>query len=71
MDDGPGWGDIVENAVLARLSQEHGIVEAPPSFIDRLRPGGIIKIMPVHSCLTAHAMKRYLTLTGRTITMMS
>jgi D-serine deaminase-like pyridoxal phosphate-dependent protein len=71
MDDGPGWGDIVENAVLARLSQEHGIVEAPPSFIDRLRPGEIIKIMPVHSCLTAHAMKRYLTLTGRTITMMS
>ena len=67
-DHGPGWGDIVENAVLARLSQEHGIVEAPPAFITRFKPGDIIKIMPVHSCITASVMREYRTLEGKRIT---
>ncbi|MCU0457015.1 MAG: alanine racemase [Bacteroidales bacterium] len=70
-DNGPGWGATVQHAVLSKLSQEHGIVGAPSEFIDRFKPGDIIKIMPVHSCLTAHAMGGYLTLTGRTITMMA
>lgn len=69
-DNGPGWGAIVQNAVLSRLSQEHGIIEAPAEFINRYKPGDIIKIMPVHSCLTAHAMGSYLTLRGGTITIM-
>lgn len=66
-NDGPGWGPIVQNAVLSSLSQEHGIIEAPSEFIDRFRPGDIIKIMPVHSCLTANLMREYLTLEGRII----
>jgi len=70
-DYGPGWGDIVEDAILSKLSQEHGIVEAPAEYIKRFKPGDIIKIMPVHSCLTAHAMREYQTLQGRTVTMMS
>lgn len=66
-DNGPGWGDIVDNAVLLKLSQEHGIVQAPPAFISRFKPGDIIKIMPVHSCLTADVMREYQTLEGRII----
>lgn len=66
-DNGPGWGDIVQHAVLTRLSQEHGIIEAPSEFINRFKPGDIIKIMPVHSCLTANLMREYLTLEGRKI----
>lgn len=56
-DNGSGWGAIVQNAVLARLSQEHGIIEAPAEFIKRIKPGDIIKIMPVHSCLSANLMR--------------
>lgn len=45
-----------EEAFIYSLSQEHGIISAPPKFIQRLKPGQTIGIIPVHSCLTAYQL---------------
>jgi D-serine deaminase-like pyridoxal phosphate-dependent protein len=65
--DGMRWGVPVENSFLVSLSQEHGILEAPDKVIKMLRPGMIIGIIPVHSCLTANLLRRYHLISGETI----
>jgi len=62
-----GWGEVLEGAYLKKLSQEHGIIYAPPDIIKLYKAGGIIKVLPVHSCTTANIMKEYLTTDGRKI----
>jgi D-serine deaminase-like pyridoxal phosphate-dependent protein len=64
-DKGNGWGNPVEGMVLAKLSQEHGIVQVPPGQAGKYRVGNILKILPVHSCLTSQLAKFYLTTGGR------
>ena len=65
-----GWGALRPEIRLVGLSQEHGIVAAPADVIARLRPGDTLLFLPVHSCLTADAMGRYVSLTGESIEMM-
>ena len=62
-----GWGGIIEGTYLKKMSQEHGIIHTTDEMIDRYRPGDIIKIIPVHSCLTANLTKDYETLEGKRI----
>lgn len=62
-----GWGEVLEGAYLKKLSQEHGIIYAPPDIIKLYKAGDIIKVLPVHSCTTANIMKEYLTTDGRKI----
>lgn len=70
-DDGAlGWGDIVPGVELRRLSQEHGILSAPREWIDRVAVGDVVKVLPVHSCMTADVMKQYITTEGERIDMM-
>jgi D-serine deaminase-like pyridoxal phosphate-dependent protein len=66
-----GWGALCPDIRLVGLSQEHGIVAAPADVIARVRPGDTLLFLPVHSCLTADAMGRYLSLTGESIQMMA
>jgi D-serine deaminase-like pyridoxal phosphate-dependent protein len=66
-NDGEGWGKVLQGAYLKKMSQEHGIVSATDEIMSMYSPGDIIKILPVHSCLTADNMKEYLTLSGRRI----
>ncbi len=39
------------------LSQEHGIIRFPETIPDSIKPGCLIGVVPVHSCLTAHLLK--------------
>lgn len=55
---------------LSRLTQEHGIVKVNPSVFSKIAIGDIIEIIPVHACLTAHSMGRYLTNKSEFIEMM-
>jgi D-serine deaminase-like pyridoxal phosphate-dependent protein len=48
-----GWGMAVPGAYVASLSQEHGMIKMPRKYIDHYKPGDLIGILPVHSCLTA------------------
>ncbi|MEI8132155.1 MAG: alanine racemase, partial [Leptolinea sp.] len=66
-----GWGEILPDCSIIRLSQEHGILSVPGSMLDQFQIGGLVMVIPVHSCLTAHLMRRYVTLEGREIRMMA
>ena len=59
-----GWSVPVAGIELVSLSQEHGIVRATAAQFKKYKPGDIMYILPVHSCLTADVMKGYLTLEG-------
>lgn len=59
-----------EKNYLHGLSQEHGILKITPRDLNYFKPGDLIEIIPVHSCLTANLMKEYLTTEGETIKMM-
>jgi D-serine deaminase-like pyridoxal phosphate-dependent protein len=67
------WGSVVEGMYLRSLSQEHGIVVVPPEEdFDSYKVGDILKVLPVHSCMTADVMrnKGYLTCDGEWISRM-
>jgi D-serine deaminase-like pyridoxal phosphate-dependent protein len=59
-----------EKNYLHGLSQEHGILKITPQDLHYFKPGNLIEIIPVHSCLTANLMKEYLTTEGEIIKMM-
>ncbi len=52
-----GWSEPIPFAYVSSLSQEHGIVRMPVSDISNFKPGNVIGILPVHSCLTANLLK--------------
>ena len=65
---GGKWGEAVprERALLHSISQEHGIlrVRDRPTF-EAIEVGGLLGILPVHSCLTADAMRSYTVVGGK------
>lgn len=81
IDGKPLYGRIIikegENEILLdernylyALSQEHGILRITPKDLHYFKPGILIEILPVHSCLTANLMKEYMTTDGEIIKMM-
>ncbi len=62
-----GWREPIANVYLGKLSQEHGTVIAPPSFIQRLAVGDILTILPAHSCMTANLYTSYQLTSGERI----
>ncbi len=60
-----GWGERVPGARVVRVSQEHGIVACPADLLERIRPGDVVGVVPVHSCHTANAMGVVFDLEGR------
>lgn len=65
-----GWGPPMPGAYVKSLSQEHGVLSIPGNMISHFKPGQVVGILPIHSCLTAAAMREYQTLDGEIITMM-
>ncbi len=55
---------------VSSLSQEHGIISLTQAGCN-LKPGDLVAILPVHSCLTAHLMRRYYTTDGSEISTMN
>ena len=66
--DGTGWSLVIENTYISALSQEHGIIKTESDFFEKVTIGDVLLILPVHSCLTANLLRKYLTLDGKTIT---
>lgn len=66
-----GWGNVIPDTYLASLSQEHGIVKTTPEWLNQVRVGDVVMVLPIHSCLTADLLKHYLTPDGLSISMMS
>ena len=51
------WDTPLPDAHVAKLSQEHGTLHLPRRYHDRLRPGELIGVLPVHACATVHGMR--------------
>lgn len=60
-----GCGSESSQARVVSLSQEHGVIEAPSSFIRRFRAGDLIDILPVHSCLMVSMARQILDTRGQ------
>jgi len=54
---GNGWSNPLPGAYVSSLSQEHGIIKIPEKYLKNYKPGNLIGILPVHSCLTANLLK--------------
>jgi len=61
---GDKWVDTDDDLYLISLSQEHGIVRGDEKSVKKIKVGDVLLILPVHSCLTANLMKKYMTLNG-------
>ena len=55
-----GWGEAIPGAYVSALSQEHGIVKMPLKYLNNIKPGDLLGILPVHSCLAANLLKKQL-----------
>jgi D-serine deaminase-like pyridoxal phosphate-dependent protein len=54
------------------LSQEHGIVRVDQEMMTACRVGDLLAILPAHSCLTVHLMRRMRVIeTGECLTTMN
>ncbi|WP_069131390.1 alanine racemase [Rhodohalobacter halophilus] len=54
-----------ENCFLSALSQEHGTVSGFSK--ESIQENGSIRVLPIHSCLTANLFDKYITPDGKTI----
>lgn len=61
---GNGWFFPEERIFLTGITQEHGIIKVPERMLSLFRPGELVAVIPVHSCMTADANRKYLTLDG-------
>lgn len=58
-----GW-EYQGDAILDRVSQEHGIIKGSERFFRNLKVGDVVGILPAHSCLTANLATAYHNLAG-------
>ncbi|MDZ7773860.1 MAG: alanine racemase [Balneolaceae bacterium] len=65
--DEDGWSASLEGCSVSRLSQEHGLLSLSREVFDSVRPGDLLGVLPVHSCLTADLMGGYLTPQGSAV----
>lgn len=66
-----GW-ELPPTAMFVKaLSQEHGTIHSDKESIRNLKPGDLLGVLPVHSCLMADAMGSYLTLKGGRVSRLS
>lgn len=61
------WTSPLAGCYVKALSQEHGIVKLSEEQFERIQPGDVVGVLPVHSCLTAEALGFYLTFEGSRI----
>jgi len=59
-----GWHKPTRQTFVSSLSQEHGIIRYPKTM-ERVSPGDLVVVIPVHSCLTADCMRAYSLTNGK------
>jgi len=59
-----GWTAFREPYYITSLSQEHGIISMPAATMSDFKPGDLVGIIPVHSCLTANLAGEYMLTDG-------
>lgn len=64
-----GWGKSYRDCYIKSLSQEHGILKVTDAVMEHVKIGDLLGFLPVHSCLTADKMGKYLCLNGEEMEM--
>ncbi len=59
------WETTNTSIIVEKLSQEHGTIRANKEFIQNIKIGDLIYVLPIHSCMTANLMKHYITCDGK------
>ena len=62
-----GVGQPLQACYVKSLSQEHGIVKVSQAYWKDFRVGGLLYIIPVHSCLTVDVIPDLITFDGKLI----
>lgn len=62
-----GIGEVIEDARIVAVSQEHGIVRLPAELFEKIQIGDVVGVLPIHSCLTAECMGVYHDFSGNVI----
>ncbi len=52
-----GWSEPIPGTYVSSISQEHGIVKISETFITKFKPGNMLGVLPIHSCLTADLLR--------------
>ncbi|MCX6280923.1 MAG: alanine racemase [Bacteroidetes bacterium] len=55
-----GWSEPLDDCYISAVSQEHGVIKVSNSVFETFKPGDLLGILPVHSCLTAQCMGNYM-----------
>ena len=58
------WSKPIKGTYLANVTQDHGIIRSSKEFVDSVNRGDVLGILPVHSCLAANLLRKYITLEG-------
>ncbi len=53
------WGELLAEIRVVQLSQEHGIIHPLPVRQPAIKPGDVVLIAPVHSCLSVDVISQY------------
>lgn len=67
-----GWlrpkGQSIDNGFpVISLSQEHGIIKVNQEFLNQIKIGDFVEVIPIHSCMTADLNSGFLTKSGEVI----
>jgi len=62
-----GWDLPAYEMLVKSISQEHGIISVGAIDINQFQVGGLLGLLPVHSCLTANLTGGYQTTEGAVI----
>jgi len=68
--DGNNWYTSKLLGYVKTVSQEHGVISLTNDD-SNLKPGDLVAILPVHSCLTGQLMRKYYSLDGEVIETMN
>jgi len=60
-----GLGQVLTEAPVISLSQEHGVVEADATIIGDLAIGDLVVVWPVHSCLACHLLSEMILIINK------
>ena len=62
-----GRSGLIRDALVCSLSQEHGKIVGPREFVNHVKIGDVLMVLPVHACQTALLHKEYQTYEGEII----
>jgi D-serine deaminase-like pyridoxal phosphate-dependent protein len=65
--DENGRTKSVKDVYVASLSQEHGKIIGPKKFVNDVKIGDVLMVLPVHACQTVLLHKEYQTCEGEII----